>query len=41
MAKLEQTTVLQKGTEELDDFGVFDYQRRGKTEWLVMKIMIS
>ena len=23
--------------KELDDFGVFDYQRRGKTEWLVVK----
>lgn len=23
--------------KELDDFGVFDYERRGKTEWLVVK----
>jgi hypothetical protein len=26
-----------KYRKELDDYGVFDYQRRGKTEWLVVK----
>ena len=26
-----------KYRKELDDYGVFDYQRRGKTEWLIVK----